>query len=247
MARDMYLVGVDEEELKPDPKPEKPKGFKGKWDNYWYHYKWVTIGGAFALFVIIVLVVQMVTREEPDYRLVLVTDQPMSQQVLTYMTAEMEVIGLDRNGDGAVKVDIENLYMGDESQMNMANQQKLPALIAAGDDLLFAFEPAYYEKYITGNEREGFHFFAELGWEDAGVVEDGRIWNWKDGFRNKVMTMMEDATDEARKAVPENLYFGVRDSSNEKKAEEKKQYIEFLHAFATDTPLKETTVSTNGQ
>ena len=39
MARDMYLVGVSEDELKPDPKPEGPKTPKGKWDNYWYHYK----------------------------------------------------------------------------------------------------------------------------------------------------------------------------------------------------------------
>ena len=44
MARDMYLVGVSEDELKPDPKPEGPKTPKGKWDNYWYHYKWHTLG-----------------------------------------------------------------------------------------------------------------------------------------------------------------------------------------------------------
>lgn len=69
MAREMYLVGVDEEELKPDPKPEPPKTLRGKIANFWYHYKWpaiFTLGGiALAIFQIY----QFAVRVEPDYEI----------------------------------------------------------------------------------------------------------------------------------------------------------------------------------
>ena len=81
MAREMYLVGVDESELQPSPKPEPPKGFKGKWANYWYHYKWVTLISLFALVVLIVILVQMFSREKEDYRLALVTEKIVSTTV----------------------------------------------------------------------------------------------------------------------------------------------------------------------
>lgn len=239
MARDMYLVGVNEEELRPDPKPEGPKDFKGKWDNYWYHYKWLTIGVLFAVVVIVVLVVQMVTKDEPDYRLVLVTDQPMSQQVQTMLKAELEVTGLDLNGDGVVMVSIENLYMGGNSQMNMANLQKLPVLISAGDELFYALEPEYYEQYIKSHQDDEFRFFSELGLQGDDILEEGRLWNWKNGFREELMKQMENATDAARDAVPEDLYFGVRASSDEKLQEKKEQCLELLRAFARGTTLEE--------
>lgn len=61
MAREMYLVGVDEEELKPPAPPEQPKTPKGKWENFWYHYKWHTLGIAAAVIVLTVLIVQLAT------------------------------------------------------------------------------------------------------------------------------------------------------------------------------------------
>lgn len=70
----MYLVGVDEEELKPDPKPEGPKTPKGKWENYWYHYKWHTIGALFIVVVLAITIGQMVNRDDPDYTIMLVTE-----------------------------------------------------------------------------------------------------------------------------------------------------------------------------
>ena len=130
MARDMYLVGVSEDELKPDPKPEGPKTPKGKWDNYWYHYKWHTLGAIAVVVVLAVLIVQMVTKNEPDYTLNIVTEKPLAQPVLNWLKAELEVYGQDLDGDGYVEVRIDNLYMSDSTQsgMAMANAQKLTVL-----------------------------------------------------------------------------------------------------------------------
>ena len=82
LAREMYLVGVSEEELRPDPKPEGPKTPRGKWENFWYHYKWYVAAAAFALFVIGVIVWEAVTKVEPDYRVALVTKEAVSEEAL---------------------------------------------------------------------------------------------------------------------------------------------------------------------
>ena len=140
MAREMYLVGVDESELQPSPKPEPPKGFKGKWANYWYHYKWVTLISLFALVVLIVILVQMFSREKEDYRLALVTEKIVSTTVLEELETELASYGRDLNGDGKVVVSIENLYIGGQDQMSMANQQKFILYLSAGDPMFFAFD-----------------------------------------------------------------------------------------------------------
>ena len=60
MSREWVLAGVSEEELQPPPPPEQPKTPKGKWENYWYHYKWHTIGALAALVVVMMIVVQRI-------------------------------------------------------------------------------------------------------------------------------------------------------------------------------------------
>ena len=40
--------------------------FKQTWDNYWYHYKWQTIGAVFAVFLIITIFFSCSHKNEPD-------------------------------------------------------------------------------------------------------------------------------------------------------------------------------------
>ena len=155
MAREMYLVGVDESELQPPPKPEPPKGFKGKWANFWYHYKWVTLISLFAVVVLTVILVQMLTQEKEDYRLALVTEKVVPTTVLEELEAELAAYGKDLNGDGKVLVSVENLYIGGQDQMAMANQQKFILYLSAGDPMFFAFDDYAFQnrvKSIESNE-----------------------------------------------------------------------------------------------
>ena len=41
-------------------------GFLGWLDNYWYHYKWPTIGGLFLIVVLIVGLTQCISKEDED-------------------------------------------------------------------------------------------------------------------------------------------------------------------------------------
>lgn len=231
MARDMYLVGVSEEELKPDPKPEGPRTPRGKWENYWYHYKWHTIGAVAVLVVLAVLIGQMVTRDPSDYTLVLVTEEAVPQAVLDRLAAELEAAGADLDGDGKIEVAIDSLTMSGDTQTGMVGPMKLQAHLASADVMLFAFEPSMYEQYIKAHEDEDFQFFARLDVETDGLVEDGRAWDWKDDSRRQ--------EDPLLGALPEDLYFGVRDTSGiaEGQGEMKEDCLALMKAFITDTPL----------
>ena len=45
----------------------RPQGKFGKWfENYWYHYKWITIGVIFAIFVITVCTLQTCEKQKED-------------------------------------------------------------------------------------------------------------------------------------------------------------------------------------
>ena len=72
MARERYLRGVDPEELKKQPKAEKPMTPQGRWENFWYHHKWkVVFGGAF-LAIGAFLLVHTLSRTKPDYMICMV-------------------------------------------------------------------------------------------------------------------------------------------------------------------------------
>ena len=240
MAREMYLVGVDESELQPPSKPEPPKGFKGKWANFWYHYKWVTLISLFAVVVLTVILVQMLTQEKEDYRLALVTEKVVPTTVLEELEAELAAYGKDLNGDGKVLVSVENLYIGGQDQMAMANQQKFILYLSAGDPMFFAFDDYAFQnrvKSIESNEEEDIVFFDELPFASEDINTEENYWDWVNA------PFIQD--EERKKLIPEHLYFGVRQAVGMAGGKDAVQAhddcMELLQAFATGTPLAEGT------
>ena len=236
MAREMYLVGVSEDELKKTD-PETPKTPKKKWENFWYHYKWVVLGSAAALIALTVIIVQSVTRPRYDYRLMLITENglglgadpnsPVFDQE-KYLADQLALYGKDINGDGKVLVSVEPLTLQDSTGMGVSFT-KLAATLSSGDVMLFAFDKKGYEdflKRIDNNEE----FFALLEGSNPGVSEDKRYWNWKDDPRH-------EGTDFA--SYPDDLYFVVRAPAGtaDKNIALSEQCMELLRAYMTDTPL----------
>ena len=232
MAREMYLVGVDEEELKPPAPPEQPKTPKGKWENFWYHYKWHTLGIAAAVIVLTVLIVQLATRPKYDYQVMLVTQNSLIYGEEKVMAEELAKYGRDVNGDGKVTVSVEAVYLDGAGQIAMANQTKLITRIAAGDMMFFIMDPKSYEDRIVGNLEDGAVFFDKLGMEAEGITGEGIYWNWKGSSFQK---------NELLQNVPEDLYFGVRAVAGnaDKKGNQAMhdECMELLKAVITDTPL----------
>ena len=230
MAREMYLVGVDEEELRPDPKPEGPKKPKDKLSNFWYHYKWVVIVGVIAAVFLTIVIGQILTRDDPDYLVVLATEEMVADGWADLLGEEMASYGRDLDGDGKVEVTVEALYTGGRDQVAMANQTKLMAHLSAGDVMFIVMDQASYEDTILPQLTDDYRFYEVIGVDVDGMSEDGRYWNWKDDPMRSKMGLDE---------LPENLYFGVREADGmaggKKSTQMSEECLELLRNFLTKT------------
>lgn len=232
MAREWYLRGVSEEELRPDPKPiQQPQTPRSWLENFWYHHKVGILVGGFLLIALVILIVHTVTRERPDYTAVLVTENALLAEEVTYLEQVLAEYGEDVNGDGEVVVQINNLFLGGKQYANQdANAQSLQVQLITGDTLLYLYEPTYEER-LTAVGRDNAHcFLTELTLTTEGVRDNKLSWNWAGHTRRE--------QDMVLMTFPKDLCFGVRYAvpDDEESATEREQILKLLEAFATEQP-----------
>lgn len=208
MAREWLLRGVDPEELKVTPKEEIPQTPRSKWQNFWYHHKlkfWLIL---FVAVVLVVAVVQMVTRNDPDYRVMLITAKPYTDKDLDALASYLEKYGVDLDGDGAVEIQIENCCINADQSSNSSIQQ-IQAHLVAGDRMFFMWDPdgyKYFKKTVLNQSDSGMDFLATIPVQDAGLIEEDKVWSWSEDARR---------SEELKKLWPD-LYFGVRATGGDK-------------------------------
>lgn len=230
MAREMYLVGVSEDELKPTPKMEPPRTPKEKWANFWYHYKWTFLGCIFGAVVLVVLFTQSLSVNKPDYQVLLISQYAYLDVQLDPLETSLAEYGRDLDEDGQVEVQILNCYMGQKgSSEYLANNQALQAHMISGDVMLYIFEPKQYTTYMENIQNvaeDDYSFLAALTFADN-AQEDGRVFNWaKSPRRGEEMALTQ---------LPEDLYFGVRTASGmvADQTDNQARAMELLTAYAT--------------
>ena len=85
-----------------------PKGKFLKWlDNYWYHYKWVTIGVAFFVTVITVCTLQMCSQSADDLIVVYAGRNTLSAEEQNNVSKVMESLAprdFDENGETVISL-----------------------------------------------------------------------------------------------------------------------------------------------
>lgn len=209
MAREMALAGVNPEELAPPPPPQKPRGFKAKWENYWYHYKWPTLIVLFVLAVGAWILIDQLTKEKPDYILVAVTEQPLLPQETQALETYLASCGEDLDEDGQVEVNVENLNPAFEDPLAptiaSSDTQKLISYLSTGDRMLFAFDKPSYEGFARTTRDvagEDYRFFSALQSESPGYRADERYWSWRDDARRGEGDLA---------TCPKEMFFGVRE------------------------------------
>lgn len=233
MARERYLVGVSPEELVKSESLPPPNTPKGKWENFWYHYKWVTIGVVFAVVAGILLLGQVINKVKPDYTVTFVLEQDLSTPAQQRLKSQLEKLGEDRNGDGQVVVNIQFLNVSVETAGRRAetDQRLAVAHVAARNVYMFALAPAYYQDVLVPIMHDDVYFFDKIGVTANGISEDGRYWNWKGSPLLKEKEMQAVGS---LKAAPEELYFGVRapwENMSEKERDEQQAHVALLKAF----------------
>ena len=222
MAREWLLRGVDPEELKATPKDEGPQTPRSKWENFWYHHKlkfWLIL---FAVVVVTIMVVQGIKKDDPDYRVLLLTKELYSAQDLAALEALLEQYGEDLDGDGKVEIQVENCQYGPHvEQSRNSGIQQVQAHLVAADRMFFMMEPdayKYFTRTLEGSISEK-DFFAPL-------EGDTTVWDWK-GDSRPIAELKEQAP---------SLYFGVRATKGTagKAAELYEQSMKLLENFIHD-------------
>lgn len=226
MAREMALAGVNPEELRPSNQAPQPLSPKQKWENFWYHYKWVVIACVCGALLVVFFAVEMLQKNPPDYTVVLAADRGYLSGELEPLRQMLVQYGQDIDGDSEVEVKIISHQLGGNGtrESQLANFQALQMHLASGDVLLFAFEPMYYTWMKETMEEKGYEFFTPLPTDIVGVGEDGCHWCWSKAPEADISTA---------NPLPETLYFGVRlaTGSAADRTEEHAQCMELLTAM----------------
>ncbi len=137
-------------EMAPEPKPSEiavsPRTFKEKLQNFWFHFKWQTLGIIFAVVVLAVTVSQCASKTDWDMQVVYFTYNIVIDDQTNAIGDYLENIAEDINGDGEININVINCSVPDgnhKSQYNKSMLMKLQAMITAEPKAML---------YITDNE-----------------------------------------------------------------------------------------------
>ena len=148
----------------------KQSKFLSWFDNYWYHYKWITIGVAFFLIIVIVCTVQMCTKEEDDLTVVYAGRNTLSlneESNLSRVLSSVAPSDFDENGEKNISVitysilsesqvleiqsqtdeDGNHLYV--DKNFNSKEYETYSNYIMTGESSVLFLEPWLFEKLVA--------------------------------------------------------------------------------------------------
>lgn len=190
-----------------------PKTPKEKLLNYWYHFKWHTIGGLALIIVLAVMIVQCASRESVDFMVVLYADYPVDSGRIEKIEEYIEQFAEDIDGNGKITVEVVNCSFSDEQSKQTA-VSKLQSMIAAEpkailyiankktiNDLNALNEKGFFEEAPVLLTQEFYDYCAGDGILDK-LPEELKI-----GYRRIGDTLMEkDETAQKIQANCEKIY-----------------------------------------
>ncbi len=146
-----------------------------KWlDNYWYHYKWHTLIVAFFAAVLVILTVQMATKDRPDVMILYGGPVSVNADQRKELESAVELImSQDFNGDGEYDVMITDIELITDAQLLAAQKEAAEK----GEEFVFKGDiRAQNEKDFNTNVMMGQHPICLLDpyWYDL-LKQNGRI------------------------------------------------------------------------
>ena len=187
-ARQNYLElkKMQQGEMAPEPKPSEvaivPKTFKEKLQNYWFHFKWYTIGVIFLVFVITFLTVQCANREKYDYQVVYFAYNTCLDVQLEKVEEYLEKYADDVDGDGNINATVINCSFTENGNVQYKKSMftKIQTQIIGNNEaIMYIVDEDAYE-YLDGIIENGFFeeepvFFAEDFYEFTENQDFGRL------------------------------------------------------------------------
>ncbi|MBE6573535.1 MAG: hypothetical protein E7652_03980 [Ruminococcaceae bacterium] len=141
--------------------------FKKWFENFWYHYKWPVIIGAFFVICGSVMAIQFIQREEYD-SLILYTgpDMPTANEQRDIESAFEQLMTEDFNGDGDYNAVLDPLFLMTDEQLEseeysldengnpilintsemVKTKERYTTQIFTGEALICLLDPAWYDE-----------------------------------------------------------------------------------------------------
>ncbi len=196
-ARQNYLElkKMQQGEMAPEPKPSEvaivPKTFEEKLQNYWFHFKWHTIGVIFLVLTITILTVQCANKEKYDFQVIYFAYDACLDVQLDKVEEYIETYAGDINGDGNANVNILNC-----SFTEGANDKYKSDMFAR------------VQTQIVGNREAIMYIVDEDAYEYLQKTIEGGL------FENEPLILQEDfykfTEDEDFGKLPEGLRIALR-------------------------------------
>ena len=162
----------------------KPKTFKEKLSNFWYHHKWGTIVSTLCVFIAVVLIVQLINQPKIDINIIYAGGHSISRIQKDGMPSEYEDmleslknIGTDFDGNGEISVNLLDYYYLTEEEMNNYSDGELDytriredrtnfqSKVQTGDACLMFLSTAIYDElyYEMGSSIKDGQIFFDIG------------------------------------------------------------------------------------
>ncbi len=154
MLRERF--GLNVARRQPEPEPDHPltgKEKKAKARANWWYYNWGLVLTAFIVVVAVIYVVYgLTTTVDPDYSVAVVTSDTLPDASAFQLQQTLESYGEDRNGDGAVVVEL-NVYTwsanasATDLESQAAGATRMNTDLANGDSGIWILDdPAGFEE-----------------------------------------------------------------------------------------------------
>ena len=144
----------------------KPKGFKAKIQNFWYHYKFHTLVFLVVFVTLFVSVAQCAAKTDYDYKIIVATrSMTLSTPQLEAITTELKQYGEDLNGNGSVDILLVDCTMDSNQsdyQTALGKQQRLQTLLMADAQTMLFLVDESCLKWIN-NLNKQTQFLDDLG------------------------------------------------------------------------------------
>ena len=128
--------------------PYRPKTFKEKIINFWYHYKAAVIIGVVLLAIVSYGTYDWLTQTKYDLTVLLTTKEGyIPQEEQDYLISRLSPYVADVTGNGEVEILIINIYGAGN---DMTASQKLMATLSTGDIAMLLTDDAMYVDYFEG-------------------------------------------------------------------------------------------------
>ena len=179
MARERYLLNDEESTIHQNQ--IVPTTAAEKRQNWWFYYKTPLIVTILVVAALISIVYSVVSKDDPDYTVTIMTENTIPSDLLTDVEEHLELYAEDLNGDGEVIVTVQFFRFLTDAQSEydtnelQASFVKFAADASSGDSMIFIYDDKTYD-YLDYNDMSGF--FGPVG----DMEEEYYLWSDMEGL-----------------------------------------------------------------